>query len=200
MTLRDIYKKNQDLSLAEALGIVGTEDLLTDVIRQFCSSADDNISAIENSMMSRDYESYTIKVHALKSTARTIGAKKLSDTARLLETFGKKALENDTESKKEILRHTSSCIELYLRVSSAFSAMFEGPTEDTGDDMPPGFLEEFYSSAHAFAEDFDTDGIDSLMKKIGRYRIPDEHRPRFQRFKNAVESSDWDAMCELSGS
>ncbi|MBQ7724743.1 MAG: hypothetical protein IJT63_03940, partial [Lachnospiraceae bacterium] len=77
MTLREIYKENTDLSLAEALGTVGTEELLMDVLKQFCSYADENISAIEQYMNSKDYENYTIKVHALKSTARTIGAKKL---------------------------------------------------------------------------------------------------------------------------
>ena len=197
MTLRDIYKNNPDLSLAEALGIVGTEDLLKDVIRQFCTFTEENISAIEGYMRSGDYENYTIKVHALKSSARTIGAKKLSDSARLLESFGKRAADGDTESKKEIIRHTPSCIELYFRTSYTFSAILDIPSEGM-EDMPPGFLEKFYSSAHELSGDFDTEGIESLMEKIKKYRIPDEEKGRFSKFKNAVDSSDWDAMYELS--
>lgn len=198
MTLREIYKENTDLSLAEALGTVGTEELLTDVLKQFCSYADENISAIEQYMNSRDYENYTIKVHALKSTARTIGAKKLSDTARLLEGFGKKAMEDDIDAGKEILRHTPSCMELYLRTSTAFSVLFTGPTGDDKEDVPPGFVEEFYASAHAFAEDFDTEGMEDLINKMDKYRLPEDAKIRYSEFRKAFESSDWDAMCDLS--
>ena len=198
MTLREIYKENTDLSLAEALGTVGTEELLMDVLKQFCSYADENISAIEQYMNSKDYENYTIKVHALKSTARTIGAKKLSDTARLLESFGKKAQENDIDAKKEILRQTPVCMELYLRASSVFSSLFTGLTEDDKEDVPPGFIEEFFTSVQAFAEDFDTEGIEGLIDKMDKYRLPEDIKVRYSEFRKAFESSDWDAMCELS--
>lgn len=198
MTLREIYKENTDLSLAEALGTVGTEELLTDVLKQFCSYADENISAIEQYMNSRDYENYTIKVHALKSTARTIGAKKLSDTARLLESFGKKAMEDDIDAGKEILRHTPSCMELYLRTSTAFSVLFTGPTGDDKEDIPPGFVEEFYASAHTLAEDFDAEGMENLINKMDKYRLPEDVKIRYSEFRKAFESSDWDAMCDLS--
>ncbi len=200
MTLREIYKENTDLSLAEALGTVGTEELLMDVLKQFCSYAEENISAIEQYMNSRDYENYTIKVHALKSTARTIGAKKLSDTARLLESFGKKAQEEDIDARKEILRHTPSCMELYLRASSSFSALFADYEEDEKEEVPSGFIEEFFTSVHGFAEDFDSDGIESLIEKMDKYRLPEDIRVRYSEFRKAFESSDWDAMCELSRS
>ena len=48
----------------------------------------------------QDYENYTIKVHALKSSARVIGASNLSDMAKDLEAAGKagdiEKIKNDT--------------------------------------------------------------------------------------------------------
>ena len=47
-----------------------------------------NADELEKLLQEGDYENYTIKVHALKSSARLIGAEELSETARKLEAYG----------------------------------------------------------------------------------------------------------------
>ena len=49
--------------------------------------------AIEDYFAKKDWENYAIAVHALKSTSLSIGAKKLSEAALLLEKAGKEGQE-----------------------------------------------------------------------------------------------------------
>ena len=55
----------------------------------FHDTIDYNADVLEKAFTDADYSLYTIKVHALKSSARIIGASKLSKLAEELEMAGK---------------------------------------------------------------------------------------------------------------
>ena len=57
----------------------------------FAESAKEKAAEIERYFEAEDWENYTIKVHALKSSARLIGAMNLSDRAKDLEACGNTA-------------------------------------------------------------------------------------------------------------
>ena len=73
------------------------EDFL-DALTVFASSIRDKSDEIERLCNEEDYETYTLKVHSLKSMARLIGANLLSSLAADLEYAGK---HGDTETIKE---------------------------------------------------------------------------------------------------
>ncbi len=73
------------------------EDYL-DALSIFAGSASSKAEKIQEAFYSGDIVTYTTLVHSLKSSARTIGADRLSDMARALETAGK---ENDIEKIKK---------------------------------------------------------------------------------------------------
>ena len=64
------------------------EDYL-DAISVFADSITSKAEKIESAFNAEDIEGYTILVHSLKSSARTIGATELSDLAKKLENAGK---------------------------------------------------------------------------------------------------------------
>ena len=78
-------------SLDLALGIENCEtaDDYLDALAVFAASIADKANEIEAYLQSENYSMYTIKVHSLKSMARLIGAKELSDRAADLEFAGK---------------------------------------------------------------------------------------------------------------
>jgi HPt (histidine-containing phosphotransfer) domain-containing protein len=76
----------------------GSEDSFKSVMKIFYNSIDSRADEIEGYYDSEDWENYTIKVHALKSSARLVGAVKLSKDSEDLERAGK---ENKIDFIKE---------------------------------------------------------------------------------------------------
>lgn len=66
----------------------GKEQYLS-ILRGYCEDWDSVGMMAQQSFAERDWKNYTIAVHGLKSAMRSIGATKLSETARLLEYAGK---------------------------------------------------------------------------------------------------------------
>ena len=83
------YDKIEGIDPEKALTNSGSEETFKSVLKIFYDSADQRISEISDFYGSEDWENYTIKVHALKSSARMIGADALSDEAMKLEDAGK---------------------------------------------------------------------------------------------------------------
>lgn len=67
----------------------GEEDFYREMLQMFHDQAPDKRAEIESLYEKADWKDYSIKVHALKSTALTIGAEELSGRAKELERAGK---------------------------------------------------------------------------------------------------------------
>ncbi|WP_050008276.1 response regulator [Butyrivibrio sp. WCE2006] len=67
----------------------GTEDMYIDTLRFFRDTIEEKADEIESLYYKENIEDYTIKVHALKSSAKLIGANDLSEHAKRLEEAGK---------------------------------------------------------------------------------------------------------------
>ncbi len=68
----------------------GEEDFYLEMLQMFCTQAEEKKEEIISLYESANWEDYTVKVHALKSTSMTIGAERLAEQAKLLEQAGKK--------------------------------------------------------------------------------------------------------------
>lgn len=76
---------------AEALHNCGGTETFIETLRIFSASIEENSKKIEAFAEAGDWHNYTILVHALKSSARLIGAAKLSEDAKKLEALGNAA-------------------------------------------------------------------------------------------------------------
>ena len=68
----------------------GSFDMYIPVLEIFCDSIDEKTDEIEGYYKEGNYKDYTIKVHALKSSARIIGATEFGEEAQSLEDAGKR--------------------------------------------------------------------------------------------------------------
>lgn len=114
------YERLEGLNCTEAVKNCGSEDAFRTMLRFFCRSIPLKSSEIEEYYASKDWENYTIKVHALKSSAKLIGADELSVMAQKLESAGK---EGDTDY---IEKHHGNLIETYMGLNSVISAVTDG--------------------------------------------------------------------------
>lgn len=88
----------------------GNMNAYTAVLKTFTETAAESIVRIENSAQSRDYKNYTTEVHGLKSSSMAIGAKELSEMARLLEAAGRE------EDYRKIMSDTPPLIARYTEI------------------------------------------------------------------------------------
>lgn len=77
-----------EIDAAEGLRNCSTEIAYQIVLETFYEVIGENANEIEEYYQRGDWENYTIRVHGLKSSAKTIGAVGLSDDAALLEKAG----------------------------------------------------------------------------------------------------------------
>ncbi len=101
----------------------GMEDMYNTVLSMFASSKDGKMEKIQKAFETEEWRSYTIQVHALKSTSMTIGCQALSEGAKALELAGKKLQAPDsTGAEKEqslvyIKEHHEQVMALYDKVA-----------------------------------------------------------------------------------
>ena len=119
----------EGLSVDDGIRNSGSISSYIFALRLFLDTIDDNISVITNSYESGDIRLYTIKVHALKSSARIIGALELSKQAADLEKAGKDG------DKSFIDLHTNKLISDYSAFKQKLEKMdqeFDTSADDEG--------------------------------------------------------------------
>ena len=84
----------------------GAEDFYLEMLQMYCEQMDEKKQEIAALYESGDWAAYAVKVHALKSTSLTIGAKELSDQAKELELAGKSQDEDFIRKNHETLMRT----------------------------------------------------------------------------------------------
>ena len=95
------------------------KDIYTEMLQMFADGRDEELDKIEAALAAGNWKNYTTGVHALKSTALTIGAKELSAQAKALEAAGKKTDE------AFIRAHHAAVMALYAEVAAASAALAE---------------------------------------------------------------------------
>lgn len=108
------------LDLASALRSVGgNEDLLQQVLLLFAQKEPEKAEEIRNFVKNEDAEGYTIVVHALKSSARSIGATGLAEHAYIMERRGQ---VRDIEA---ICKGTDELLTEYHEVATSILAVLQ---------------------------------------------------------------------------
>lgn len=187
------YKNIRGIDYNAAITNCGSEDTFIQALEIFYTSLDKKAGEIEGFEREKDIKNYTIKVHALKSAARLVGALKLSDDAKYLEACGDKNDVAEIESK------TPALLSLYRSYKPELAKVF-GSNDEPDMSLPeisPDDLHEMYSLIKEFAADFDLDNIDRMMEEAKNYRIPESEREKFDKVKECVTSADWGTLEEL---
>ena len=89
------------LSLAQAMENSGGLENYLKTVKTFYLSIEKNANSIGDYLIKEDIKNYTILVHALKSSARIIGADELSRIAEQLESLGKECQEAAGKNRDE---------------------------------------------------------------------------------------------------
>ena len=166
----------------------GSPDAFKAVLKIFYDSIGEKHAELEESFNTEDWDNYTIKIHALKSSARLVGALDLGNKAELLENAGK---GKDIVYIKE---NHPSAMEDYLSFKESLSPIFTEASDKPMADM--ALIESVYQELRGAAERMDCDMIEGIMKEMEDYAIPDPEKERFDKIREKADALDYDGILE----
>ena len=86
------------------------------------------------------------------------------------------------------------------RYGFAVKARDAADEDDDREEIDPDELQELYEAVAEFAEGYDLDSIDRLLRQAKDYKIPEAERERFAKLEACARESDWDGIKELFAS
>ncbi|MBR0093709.1 MAG: response regulator [Synergistaceae bacterium] len=187
------FKNIPGIDYDAAVTNCGSEDTFVQALEIFYNTLDKKADEIETFEREKDIKNYTVKVHALKSAARLVGALDLSADAKYLEECGDKNDEHEIETK------TPALLKKYRDYKAVLAKVF-GSNDEPDMSLPEiskADLHEMYSLIKGFAEDFDLDNIDRMIDEAKNFRIPEDERERFEKIKECVTNADWGTLEQL---
>ena len=184
------YEKIPGLDADAAVKNSGSKDAFLSVLKIYYDSYEAKVGEIRGFFDAQDWTNYTIKVHALKSSSRLVGALVLGDKAEALEMAGK---QTDTEF---IFANHQSLMEEYSAIHDALRSGFE--TEEELPEIPESMLTDAYASLSEFAQMKEFEMAKMVMDSLGEYRLPPEDEERVKQIKTCLSNMDWDKIIDLT--
>lgn len=180
------------IDLALGLKNSGSADAFISLLRVFYESLDEKIDEIENHYRSDNIRDYIIRVHALKSSARIIGAMELGEEAQQLENAGTRG---DMDYIKEHLEDfAAKCRSLKSPLSDVFS---ESELREDKPEADSQLVEDACEQIRMAAEDMDCDRLEDIFTDMDRYKIPTKYEPLWEQLKKALGQYDYDKLLSL---
>jgi HPt (histidine-containing phosphotransfer) domain-containing protein len=189
------YEQIDCIDTEAALKNSGSEEAFKTVLKIFYDSIGPKSKELEECYSSEDWENYTIKIHALKSSARLVGALGLGEDAQLLETAGK---ENDIGYIRD---HHTSVMTDYLKLGEDLAPLYQDEKEDDTDKPPAddAMITDMYEGLRMAAEAMDCDMLEDILNEIDGYRVPDREKEKFSQVRQMANAFDYDGILKILG-
>ncbi len=179
-----------DLNVKFAMEFLVSEELFWKVLKVFYYSIEKKVNQIKTMEEEEDWTGYTIEVHALKNSAKQIGAISLSDKAALLEKAG------NARDAETIHKCTDEMLEQYNGYLEML-APFCRDEEDSADkkEISDAQLESCFAKIRDAIEDLDMDQMEEVIREMERYQYDEWQQELFEQLKYAADEMDVD-QCE----
>ena len=185
---------DEDLDLDEAVKNIGSYETYSKIVKTFYNTIEKNVTEIEAFYKQKELKSYTILVHALKSSARIIGAKKLSLLAEKLE---KAAKENDVDFMEE---NTEQLLILYKSYGNILKPIAEKKESDS--EKASLSKDDFISILNEIQESCRTCDLPVIEEKadiLAKHQLPikDDVLEKLNDLFAAIENIDFEKIEEV---
>ncbi len=152
----------EGLNVKEGIENSGTKELFVQLLGDFYKLIDQKSTKVEKCLADGMLRDYTIEVHALKSTARMIGAMELSEKFYELEKLGnaedQKALEIKTPDVLSLYRSYKPILEPFARLK-----------EQQKQSVSVAQMLEALTQLRDAMDNFDLDTADEAMRQLEGY-------------------------------
>ena len=188
--LPDFIYELPDIDAEVGINNCGTAEGYLSVLLVFHQTAEATAEEIDKLYREGDIKNYTIKVHALKSSARIIGAGKLSRLAEELENAG---MKNDVDYIKE---HTKKLLTMYRSLDCGLAAFDEEDKE-----LPyieSDVLEEAYQTIIEIAKSMDYGLVTEILDELQNYNKSEADKENIRKMEKMLNALDWEGISEIA--
>ncbi len=181
----------EGVDIEQGIQACGSEEVFWQVLREFYETIENRAGMIEDYWKNGDIRNYTIQVHALKSSARLIGAQQLSEEAKYLEECGNR------EDVEEINRKSKAILLHYREYLSRLQPLFREKDKKELPVIEEKDLRDALSALSELVSAFDFDSADSVMQMLENYQMPASFLQLYQKLKALMAEVARDEIIEL---
>ena len=182
------FPELKEINIDAALLNCGSRQLLKEMLISFHSEIDAKADLISSFIEAGDIDNYRIKVHALKSEARLIGANELSEEAKALE------LAADNMDEEKILAGTPSLLNHLRNFKDILADFVKNQNAEVKIKKTritsKKLLKELDQMEKA-ANEFNPSMADSCVEKLSNYQLPKDFSPIFDEICKFAQQMDY---------
>ena len=174
--------------------MLGSEKLFFRILKEYYKQIPTKHLAIQKAYETKDWETYRIEVHALKSSSRQIGALELALMAEELE---KAAREENIERIRLRTDALLTKLSSYIQLLHEFAMTPENETVPVKRVIEGQKKQEFLDEMAEASDNLDIDGMEASMEKLSRYSYEGKEQQLFEKLKQAVDGIEVDVISEI---
>lgn len=163
-----------DLDVSEGIKNCGSEKLFFELLGDFYKLIDPKSTKLEKCLADGMLRDFTIEVHALKNTARMIGALELSELFYRMEQFG------NAGEQEQIEKAMPQLLALFRSYKEVLAEYGRTPRENQMQ-VSSETLCQTLMRLHDAMDSFDLDEADSAMKELETYAFPADMQPMVEQ-------------------
>ena len=172
----------------------GSIDGYITALKTYADMIGDHADETERFWQAGDIANATIKIHAMKSTSRIIGAVEIGEFAQSLENAGK---AGDAET---LGAHIGELLKRCRALGQQLSPLLDKP-EEAEDESLPLISEEELHEAYALIKEaneaFQFENVSEIAESLKGYRIPDAEKERVKAVIKAVDDLEYDKLPDI---
>ena len=173
------------------------------IIKTFIRLVEPSANEINDFREKGDIKNYTIKVHALKSSARIVGNLKLSDLAAELEYLGNNADTDDAMTK--IREKTPVLLDMYRKCGESLRKKIEeddtkksGTTASDSKEISSSVFQEIKQEILEACSHNDINALDSAVEKLNGFTLREEDKELLRQLEDAAEMIDFEEVVKIA--
>ena len=181
----------EGIDVSEGIKNSGSEKLFYELLGDFYKLIDMKSAKLERCLEENQIKDYTIEVHALKNTARMIGAMELSGMSYELEVLGN---ANDVEKIKEKSPKHIALYRSYKDKLKQYGEVAEKETKSVSYDEIKDTLMCIYNAMDCF----DLDTADAALVTLNSYELPYSIRDKMDELSAYVADVAMEDVMKLT--
>lgn len=198
--------KNKLMGIDVAMGISNCggkfEDYLK-ILKITYDYGEKQLDELKEAFETKDYETYIIKIHSIKSTSLNIGATGISAMARSQEEEGRAGnyayIDKHMQEFQDDYRTLLQTIKSLLIEHNIISDKPE--TDDTDmEELDEAMLLRLYKNIERCIDQFDFAKVFEILEEIKKYKVPEKHKEILTKLDTLMEDLEVDAIKELLAS
>ncbi|MBP3784014.1 MAG: response regulator [Butyrivibrio sp.] len=187
--------ETEGISVTDGIKNCGGADEFVSSLTMFAQTIEDNAKVIEGAYNDGDVRLYTVKVHALKSSARIIGASALSELCQKLEDAG------NNEDLEFIEANTDKLLSDFRAYEPRLQRLIDEEDKQNDDlpEIPEEDLKEAFEALCEQVSQMDYDGTLMVISQLKEYKLPKDYASKIKDLDKALKVFNWDEMDKILG-